>query len=131
MFTKNVSSFLLISLMTVAFFGIANVSHGAEEGMADGCPFSVMDTVPCLRGGFSELEHHLSSYRSFSNAFVGSTSIALVLLLALSVWFVVIKPPPAARLGFIPVNLNAPPVGSYHRKVARWLSFFENSPSVV
>ena len=132
---KIMVSLILVSIVTVAFFGFATMTRAADGGMEGNCPFSVVVESLCPQNLAAAVVHHISAYQSFLAVFATtgvSTAMAamLALLLALgaallfSTGSLVYRPPAPARYLF-----NTPRTTSQNRAVIRWLSLFENSPS--
>ena len=128
-------SLILVSIVTVAFFGFATMTRGADGGMEGNCPFSVVGESLCPQNLAAAVVHHISAYQSFLAVFAttGTTTamaamLALLLALGAALLFLVrslaYRPPGPARYLF-----NTPLTTSQSRAVIRWLSLFENSPS--
>lgn len=125
-------SFTLAAFLMLVFFGFANMMHGSDGRMPGDCPFSAMGASLCPQDTLAVALHHIAAYQSFFSVPIhsGITALIIFLLLALSAVFILsISPPlfiPAARVSRA---YNFPLSVSPDRKIARWLSLLENSPS--
>ena len=90
----------------------------------------------CPQDAVAAAIHHISAYQSFLNAVAGSGVMTLIVVLILAVCAALAystgllshAPPAPMRLFRIPLSSPSP---SPKRKVLRWLSLLENSPSTV
>jgi len=131
---KVVTAFILVLFLATVFFSFASMMHGEEAGMRADCPFSVMGEPLCPQNLAAAIMHHISAYQSFLAVFAGSgmTAVVIAFLLAFSAALsflispLLYKPPELTRTFFIP-----PPAVRKDRKEIRWLSLFENSPSLI
>ena|SRR3989344_1275768 len=132
---KVTVSLILVSIVTVAFFGFATMTRGADGGMEGNCPFSVVGESLCPQNLAAAVVHHVSAYQSFLAVFASAgttTAMAAVLALLLALGAVLLfsfrslayRPPAPARY-----FSNTPLTTSQDRAVIHWLSLFENSPS--
>jgi len=129
-FKKIATPLLLALFMMVALFGFAVMSHGSDGRMEGGCPFSNMGALLCPQDTLSEAIHHISAYHSFLNAPVNLGIIALIIALLVVAYVaptfsfhqLLYRPP-------VLVLYKSPPFTSEDRKIKRWLSLFEHSPS--
>ena len=132
--TKAVTLVTLLSLLAIVFFSFSFMARGADGQMQGDCPFSVVGGPLCPQDAFAAAVHHISAYQSFLNIIASSGVTALIVALVLAVCAAVaysagllgFAPAPPARLFRIP-----PPSALPKRKVLRWLSLFENSPSIA
>jgi len=120
---------ILVSLLSV-FFSFAGMAYGSDGRMQGDCPFSNMGASLCPQSVLPGAIHHISAYQSFFNVPVnpGISALIIALLLAVSVAIVF---PFRLTLYTIPIFVpyNPTPSTSHNRKIKRWLSLFENSPS--
>src|SRR3989338_3228057 len=131
---KTVVLCTVVSLLSIAFFSFSFMTRGADGQMQGDCPFSVMGAPLCPQDAFAAAVHHISAYQSFLNIVTSSGVTTLILALVLTVctalahWagLFAYAPPPLVRLSRL--HLLSP---SPKRKVLRWLSLFENSPSIA
>lgn len=131
---KIVTAFILVLFLTTVFFGFAAVMHDPVEGMQGNCPFSVMGEPLCPQNLMAATVHHIASYQSFLSAFpaAGTLAAIIALLIALSAALLLLaapllyKSPKLTRLYFA-----ASSTVQSDKKEIRWLSLFENSPSVA
>lgn len=125
--------FILASFLMVALFGFVAMSYGPDGRMQGGCPFSATGAALCPQDALIVAMHHINAYQSFLNVPVDSTLILLmgILLLAAYLLVLVVRP----LLFIIPVRLthfsHGPPLSARTRKITRWLSLLENSPSLI
>lgn len=125
MFKKITTTSLVLSFLLVAFFGSVAMSYGADGRMQGDCPFSFGVSL-CPQNVLPGVIHHISAYQSFINVplslFVSSLLFVSVIILIFSFHLLLYKQ-------FVPISYNSPPFTSQDRKIKRWLSLFENSPS--
>lgn len=131
---KIIALLVLVSFLMIVVFSFAFMAHDMDEDISSDCPFSVMGVSLCSQGTVAVVIHHISSYHSFLNvpADFGVMTLLISLLLlasAILVTFVssLLLEPPA----FAVIPYDFPPGTSYNRKITRWLSLFENSPSLL
>ncbi|HCR52610.1 TPA: hypothetical protein DIV48_03145 [Candidatus Kaiserbacteria bacterium] len=129
---KIIAPFVLLSFLTLAFFGFTGMSYGSNGQMQGDCPFSAVGTSLCPPSALPGALHHLSAYQSFLNVPVGSAFAALIiglLLIAFGLLAYRIQPrilPVSARGAYC---THDPPVSARTWKLTRWLSLLENSPA--
>ncbi len=127
---KLITALILTSFITIVLFSLASMTHGSDGRLAGDCPFSSPGASLCPQDMVALIIHHLSAYHAFLNVPIGSglTTLIISLLLVIGVALVI----------FIHLPLLGPPslilysyplVDSYNRKIVRWLSRLENSPS--
>ena len=132
--TKTVTLFTLVSLLAIVFFSFSLMARGVDGQMQGDCPFSVMGVPLCPQDAFAAAVHHISAYQSFLNIIASSGVTALIVTLVLAVCAALaysagllgFAPAPPMRLVRVPLSSALP-----KRKVLRWLSLFENSPSIA
>ena len=125
--------FILISFLAVVFLGSTAMMRGPNGDMQGECPFSVLGAPLCAKGTLPAVFHHISAYQSFFNISTHSNIIILLfyLLLIASTIFIffidyfLYNPPTHIRH-----VINSPPYIIHNKKILRWLSLFENSPSL-
>lgn len=131
---KIAAVFVLVLFLAVVFFSFTTMMHGSDGGMQGDCPFSVMGVPLCPQNLEAAIIHHISAYQSFLAVFAKASVTALLLAmlvaayaaLLFSVHLFVYKPPARVR-SFFHSSLAV----SRDRKTIRWLSLFENSPSLA
>jgi|SRR3989338_8015869 len=127
-----ISVMILISFLTIVFLSVVAMLHMPDGDMSGDCPFSALGDSLCPQDAVTVALHHISAYQSFFNVPVGSGQTALIISLLLATYAMLVigirsplrGPPATVRLVY-----GSPPVNSYERKITRWLSLFENSPS--
>lgn len=131
---KTVTAFILVLFVATVFFSFASMMHEPETGMRADCPFSVMGEPLCPQNIAAAIMHHISAYQSFLAVFAGSgmTATIAVLLALFAALLLLAAPlllykPPEQENSF----LRAPSAVRKDRKTTRWLSLFENSPSLI
>lgn len=129
---KIIAALTLTSFLMIAVFGFTIMMHMSDGQASGDCPFSPMGQSLCPQDVVAVAMHHISSYQSFLSVTVGANSITFLLSLLLVAF--------AAILILIRPALLSPPIFAYvspdylrsdlgAKKIARWLSLFENSPS--
>ena len=121
----------LTSFIWIVFFSFASMSFRPDGHMAGDCPFSAMGTSLCPQDTVAAALHHIGAYSSFLNVPVPSLTTAIVLLLAFALALALIFISksllgPPLELGVV---YDDPPAYTANRKITKWLSLFENSPS--
>lgn len=133
LFKKIAAPLLLVSFLLVALLGFVAMSYGPDGQMDGGCPFSAAGAALCPQDTAAVVLHHLGAFQAFLNVPLDSTIFALISALLLLACLLVLKVRP---LLFQPVahrcySNTSPPVSARVRKITRWLSLLENSPSLV
>ncbi|MEK7114436.1 MAG: hypothetical protein AAB850_02705 [Patescibacteria group bacterium] len=114
-FKKIATPLVLASFLIIAFFGFASMSYGPDGSMQGDCPFSSMGTSLCP----------INVYQSFISVPLNLIPVLLILASAVFVFlFHAFLYRPLA-----PLSYSSPPFTSHNRKMKRWLSLFEHSPS--
>ena len=130
LYKKIITSLVLASLMTIIFFSLTVMTHGSDGRMSGDCPFSAGVSF-CPQDTLAVVIHHISAYQSFLNVTITSGIMTLLIslfLLVLATFVLSIGPPLSGLL--LPISIyDFPPASSHDRKIKRWLSLFENSPS--
>jgi hypothetical protein len=130
---KIIAALVLTSFLTVVIFSFAVMMQGPDGRMEGDCPFSVVGLSICPQDTVAVAIHHISAYQAFLNVSVSSGLTALILSLLLAVcaiFFIFIRSLLLGSPSFVCVPNDSPPTGSSGRKITRWLSLFENSPSL-
>lgn len=129
---KIITSLVLTSFLMIVFFSFATMMHGPDGRILGDCPLSVLGASLCPQDIVSVARHHISAYYTFLNVPVGAGLAPLIAFLL----FVI----SAVLLTFVRLPLLGPPAlsyvlydsqsaDSYSKKITRWLSLLENSPS--
>lgn len=126
---KIVAPLVLASFLSVAFFGFAAMSYGADGNMQGDCPFSATGVVQCSQDALVAAMHHISAYQSFLNVPASSAALALIGALLLAAYLLVLYVRPLLFRIPVFISYNFRPLTSQDRKIHRWLSLHENSPS--
>ena len=130
MITKFLALLLLTSILVIGVFGFATMNHSI--GHSASCVASAVDSTHCPQNIVAMTVHHIQAYLTFFSAIPVSPILVLMLLLTLLL---------SARSLFVPIKYKfddpdrkiiykkseAKPLAL--RKLIRWLSLFENSPS--
>ncbi|MDO8561464.1 MAG: hypothetical protein Q7S05_01415 [bacterium] len=127
------AALMLASLLAIVFFSFAAMTHASDGRMQSGCPFTAMGTPLCPQDLTAAAIHHISAYQSLLGAPVGAGMTALLLALVLLVYgvFIFFIRPPAPKPQLIRYLHGSPQSSARDRKTTRWLSLFENSPSLI
>lgn len=132
LFKKIIVSLILTSFLSMAFFSFVFMLHEPGERMSGDCPFSPMETSLCPQDVLAVVLHHFSAYQTFFSVPVfSSVTVLITSLLLVAFAFFLLS---ANSLLFEPTqtinySYNTPLTTPYDRKIIRWLSLFENSPS--
>ena len=130
---KLLSLLIITSVLVIGVFGFTSMNHGA--GHATGCIASAVDNTPCPENIAAMSVHHIQAFISFFSVVPSIPFIfllALLFALFLSVGFIVIKRQDKllASLTFWQVRHDPERQLIRPREITRWLSLFENSPSL-
>lgn len=130
---KMIAPLLLASFLSVALLGFVAMSYGSDGRMEGGCPFSATGATFCPQDALTVAMHHIRAYQSFLNVPVDSTLILLMSTLFLAVYLLVLIVRPLLFAVPAPINRfpHGPPLSARTRKITRWLSLLENSPSLI
>lgn len=131
-FEKIAAPLMLASFLMVVFFGFVAMSYGPDGRMQGDCPFSATGIVLCSQDALVAAMHHIGAYQSFLNVPVDSTALVLISALLLAAYLLVLRVRPPLFQAIARRNhFNTdPPVSARTRKITRWLSLLENSPSL-
>lgn len=117
----------------VALFSFAVMMSSPDGRMSSDCLFSIVGTSLCPQGALAVAIHHISAYQSFFNVFVNFSLTATFfgfLFLIMSAILVLYISPPLFKPAVILDGLDDFPLAIPHnKKITRWLSLLENSPS--
>ncbi|MFA6414772.1 MAG: hypothetical protein WC217_00585 [Candidatus Paceibacterota bacterium] len=127
-----IAPFVLASFLMVTFFGFASMVHGSDGQMQTDCPFTQTGASLCPQDAVTMVMHHIATYQSFLTMSVGPSLMALIIA-AFSIVSLAAILFARPRLQTFAASRGAlyksPPPISYNRKLTRWLSILENSPS--
>ena len=133
LFKQIIISIILVSFLTLVFFGLTIMMHGPDAHWQNNCPFSALGASLCPRDIFAVTFHHISAYYAFLNVpiYLHSDVIALIvaLLFIAYIVFILFTGPPLLKYSIRIDYYDPSRVTLYKRKLTRWLSLFENSPS--
>ena len=132
-FKKIIVSLLLTSFLSVLFFSLPMMG-GMDGSMPEGCPFGATGVSLCPTDTVAMAVHHISAYQSFLTVTTQSGLLLLIIfllsavavLLARFMHPLVVNSSALARSAFA-----SPPADPQQRKIARWLSLLEQSPSLA
>lgn len=129
---KIITALVLTSFLTVAIFSFAVMMQGPDGRMKGDCPFSVVGQSICPQDTVAVAIHHISAYQAFLNVPVSSGLTALIislLFVVCAIFFIFIRSPLLEPPSFVYIPNDSPLTSLSGRKITRWLSLFENSPS--
>jgi len=129
-----ITSVIVASFLSLALFSFVIMTHNSEGLMTvGGCPLSVIGASLCPQESMASAAHHISAYRSFLNVPVGyglTVLFAYLIILALAaIIFSTLRLPPLNPPIFAGGFQDIDSRPRYDRKITRWLSLLENSPS--
>ncbi|HEY9584196.1 MAG TPA: hypothetical protein VJI33_01250 [Candidatus Paceibacterota bacterium] len=133
-FKKISTALILVSFTAIALFSFAFMMSGADGEMPGDCPFSPMGVSLCPQNTVAVAIHHISSYQQFISVLLKSGinmfffSLISVLMAVLFLAFYLSPPVFRPLLSRVRFRDNLP-TNSRDKKITRWLSLFENSPS--
>lgn len=131
--TKILSLLLIASVLVIGVLGFGSMNHGT--GQATSCIASVVDITTCPENIVSMSVHHIQAFVSFFNVvpsiqFIFLLALLLAVLLSMGYLFTNLQDSHLTDLiswwfQHDPERQLARP-----REITRWLSLFENSPSL-
>jgi len=131
--TKFLLAAIITSILVLGVFGFASMNHGANHIV--GCTASVVDNTPCPENIVAMSVHHIQTFVSFISVVPSIPFIFLIALLFsvfLGVGFLSVKHQSLLlnNMVFWRVLRDPERRPSRPQKITRWLSLFENSPSL-
>ncbi len=130
---KLLSLLIITSVLVIGVFGFTSMNHGA--GHTTGCIASAVDNTPCPENIAAMTVHHIQAFISFFSV-VPSMPFIFLLTFLLAVFFSIgyffIKRQDSLITNLISWRFQHDPERALTRprKITRWLSLFENSPSL-
>ena len=131
---KIITFLVLASFMAVVFLSFPMMVGMSDNHMTGTCSFSVMGVSLCAQDTLEMVINHISAYQSFLNVVVSMSAMSALFLLFIVAYLILGwlgKPFLPSTSIFVSINLVSPPETSAKRKITRWLSLFENSPSLA
>lgn len=133
MMNKYLSLLLLISVLVIGVFGFTSMNHGADHSV--GCIASAVDNTPCPENITEMSIHHIQAFVSFFSAVPSVPLIFLLGFLCLAVIGVRFLLKQRENYAFAYLKFRQYRRDPEHlivrpRKITRWLSLLENSPSL-
>lgn len=130
---KLLSLLIITSVLVIGVFGFTSMNYGANHAV--GCIASAVDNTSCPENIAAMSVHHIQAFISFFSVVPSIPFILLLTLLFaifLSVGFIFTKRQDSllARLAFWRVRHDPERTITRPRKITRWLSLLENSPSM-
>lgn len=119
--------FVLLIYMSIGVFGLLKLDHTTEMPMVN-CPYAQNGSALC-ENSFD----HINNWQQFSNATFYSFLIFSLLILGIVLYFF-------GKQNFLKQKqyfyrwryyLNNKVLDTYSNKIIKWLSLFENSPSLA
>ena len=123
------TTILIFSFVGIAVFGLLQFSHASHT------PEAPMINCPYAENGYSICQsslEHIKNWRQFSNVIIPSLSIFSLLVLGIVLYFF-------SKQNLLNQNLylykwkyylNDQKLYTYKERIIKWLSLFENSPSL-
>lgn len=134
---KYLKILLIVGFISMSLFGFTVISHEMADHSGSDC-FGSFVLGSCSGGGlFAHVIHHIEAYKSFSDTLIVSTKV-FISVLSLMFLFAVFSRDGDSRF-FLKnlvlllrrrMTLSADFVCLRLKKISRWLSLLENSPSV-
>lgn len=124
---------MITSVLVIGVFGFTSMNHGANYAV--GCIASAVDNTPCPENIAAMSVHHIQVFIAFFSVVPSIPFIVLLVLLFavfLSIGYFFIKRQDSliTNLAFWRVRHDPERKLTRPRKITRWLSLFENSPSL-
>ena len=119
--------FVLLAYISIGVFGLFKLDHATEMPMAN-CHYAQNSFSVCQNS-----LSHINNWQQFSNTIFPSLFIFLLLTLALILYFYGKQNFLNQKLYFYKWKyyLNNKKLYTYRNKIIKWLSLFENSPSLL
>lgn len=136
-FKKIPAIILLLSFLALAIFSFAMIGHEPDGTMREDCPFATFagSASLCPQDMLAVAVHHVSAYSTFLNVPV-PVAFGLMLTALLALAYIAFFSYTSAQI-LSPRVLrkwkyySPPNVSLLARKIARWLSLLEHSPSAT
>jgi len=137
---KIVAPLVLVAFLTLAFLSLTVTMRGSDGRMEGGCPFSAQGAYLCSGSSLASVIHHISQYNASMNVPVGSSAMGLALAVLSAALLIAVSVALLFSIRALLPGILAParyaypfsPQASFHpKKIVRWLSLFENSPSMA
>ena len=130
---KLLSLLIIASVLVIGVFGFTSMNHGVNY--VTGCTASTIDNTPCPENITAMSVHHIQAFISFFSVAPSVPFISILALLfavCLSVGFFYIKHRDSILDSRLLWRVRPDPERqlSHPRKITRWLSLFENSPTL-
>ena len=121
-----IGAFVLLAYISIGIFGLFKFNHMSETPMAN-CPYT--------QNSFSLCENsltHINDWRQFSNATFPSLLVLSLLVLGIILYFFGKQNLLNQKQYFYKWKyyLNRKKLYTYEERIIKWLSLFENSPSL-
>lgn len=128
-----IATLTLVSFLAVVIFSLVFMIPGQDGTMSGDCPLSAIDTSTCPQNTLAMAIHHISVYTDFLNVPTRSPMVLAAVVLLLAIVGAIIS---SARLhpgSSPPARVLADRLSdhSHRKKIIRWLSLLENSPSYL
>lgn len=127
---KIISPILLLSFLAMAFFSFAIMSYGPDGRMRGDCPLATTGASLCPQDAAAMTLHHLSAYQAFLNVPVNfGLAMLAALFFAIGLARILFQNLFSPAFVMVRALYESPPSGIHSRRLLRWLSILENSPS--
>ncbi len=130
-FKQIIVLLVLVSFLVVVSLGFSTMTHRSDGNIQGDCPFS-LSTSLCFQNTLPAIFHHISAYQSFINIPIQSNIMipSFYILLIMSIIFIFLMDYFLLKLfEYIRYIRGSPPNILSSKKIIRWLSLLENSPS--
>jgi hypothetical protein len=130
---KLLSLLIITSVLLIGVFGFTSMNHGASH--TTGCIASAVDNTPCPENIAAMSVHHIQAFISFFSVVPSIPFIFLLVLLfavflSIGYFFIKRRDLLLANLAFWRIQHDPERALTCPRKITRWLSLLENSPSM-
>lgn len=131
--TKLLSLLIITSVLVIGVFGFTSMNHGPNHAV--GCIASAVDNTPCPENIAAMSVHHIQAFISFfsvvpSTPFIFLLALLFAVFLSIRYFFIKRQDSLITNLAFWQVRHDPERELTRPRKITRWLSLFENSPSL-
>lgn len=130
MILRNIKLFIAISILlayiSISIFGLFRSDHTAETPMAN-CPYTQNGSSIC-----NNIFDHINDWHKFSNTIIPSLFVFLFITLGIILYFYNKQKFLNQKQYFYEWKyyLNNKKLYFFQNKIIKWLSLFENSPSI-
>lgn len=131
---NGIAIFVFIAFMSMFVFGITSITNmNMDQNANNNCPIALGGDSTCPPGLLETTIHHLSIYQSFFNIFISENVFLLASLIIFLAFLYLFNKRLIFEFNILDFSRCLYPKKKFRsfksRKIIKWLSLFENSPS--